>query len=155
MCVSKMEMIDWHGMSPCMEISYDIPLLSACRCSSWSVPVGNGNRRRPLVPRSSHLHSRPSLAMLTVLSAVFSLFGLFFVQLLLGLRRAARDVGSVRPRPRNNWFKLIHFRVALQQPLWPILPFPPTFSSRICDWTYVLEDSLSKCGKFVGPQWET
>jgi hypothetical protein len=123
-----------------------IPLLNACWCSPWSVGID----AVPSSFRSSHSHSRQSLDMLTVLSVVLSLFGLFFVHLLLGLRRAARDVGSVGFRPRNN--RLIHFRVALQQPLRSILPFPPTFCSGIFDCTNGREDSLSKCGKCVGPQ---
>ncbi|KAN0113946.1 hypothetical protein V8E52_007254 [Russula decolorans] len=35
------------------------------------------------------------VGVLHVLSVVLSLFGLFFVHLLLGLRRAARDVGNL------------------------------------------------------------
>jgi hypothetical protein len=93
--------------------------------------------------------------MLTVSSVVLSLFGLYLVHLLLGLRRAARDVGSVQWDLDLEITLLIHFRVALQQPLRSILSFPPTFSSRIFDWTVGLEDSLSKCGQFVGPQSET
>jgi hypothetical protein len=125
------------------------PLLNDCGCSSWSVGID----AVPSSFHSSYSHSHSSLIMLTVLSAVLSLFGLFFVHLLLGLRRAARDVGSVGPQPRNNG--LIHFRVALQQPLRSILLFPPTFCSRIFDWTDGPEDSLCKCGKCVGPQRET
>ena len=103
-------------MSPCMELT----------TSPCSAPVGafmvSGDKRRPLVlPLFSHSHQ--SFAMLTVLSVVLSLFGLIFVHLLLGLRRAARDVGSVGPRPRNN--RLIHFRVAFSNLSGPFFLFHP------------------------------
>lgn len=45
--------------------------------------------------------------MATVLSIVLSLFGLFLVYLLLGLRRVARDVRSVRFRPQNYLNNLV------------------------------------------------
>ncbi len=53
-----------------------------------------GNRRciNPLLP---HRDSHPPLAMPTVLSVVLSFVGLYLVHLLLGLRRASRNVGSV------------------------------------------------------------
>jgi len=41
------------------------------------------------------------MAMLTPLSIVLSLFCLFLVRLLLGLRRVSRDIGSVHLRPLN------------------------------------------------------
>jgi hypothetical protein len=49
-----------------------------------------GNRYRS-TPSLHHPHSYP--AMPTALSIVLSLFGLFIAQLLLDLRKVARDVG--------------------------------------------------------------
>jgi hypothetical protein len=40
--------------------------------------------------------------MPTILSVVLSLFGLFFVRTLLGLRKVARDVGLVCLWPRDD-----------------------------------------------------
>ena len=43
----------------------------------------------------------------------------------------------------------------LQQPLWPILPFQPTFYHRIHACTDGQADSLCTLGKYVGAQKET
>ena len=91
MHMSQAEMIDCH-----LECYYSWksqhPSQAAQRLLVFV--MASGNRRRSLVlPHFSHLLSRPILAMPTFLSIVLFLFGLFFVHLLLGLRRAVRDVG--------------------------------------------------------------
>jgi hypothetical protein len=59
------------------------------RCPRWWV------LRNTLFPHFTFLARAHHPAMPTVLSIVLSLFGLFLLQLLLDIRRVARDVGFV------------------------------------------------------------
>ena len=72
--------------------------------------------------------------MPTVLPVALSLFGLFLVQLLLGIRRVARNVGSVCLGSQSD--VLEQPKVTLQQPLGSIFPFWHRLCSGILDFTY-------------------
>jgi hypothetical protein len=92
--------------------------------------------------------------MPTVQSILLSFFGIFFLQLLLRLGRVARYAGSVSHHhdPDTDHFmaRRLTSELLLQQPLWSILPFEPTFYCGIHDWTDYPADSLYKYGTNVG-----
>ena len=101
-----------RGAPTCTRANFEVwpltlPRIYVFRDSAGSAPVGvwslvtglsgfnNQSVEIDATPPLCPLRTHPRLDMPTVLSIVLPLFGLLFVRLLLGLRRASRDVGSV------------------------------------------------------------
>jgi len=85
---------DRHGSSSLDR--FGIVYVSSLRVGTLSLAIIS------LIPFPSLLNAHSHLAMPTALSLVSSLFCLFLIRHLLGLRKVTRSVGSVRLRSRDN-----------------------------------------------------